>query len=57
MTDEEQRHNARIELAARLAETLTFAIGTGLSSEASLIAKLIEAALNNTTKALVLKLK
>ena len=57
LSDEERRSQARVEVAAQLSKILPFAIGTGLTSEAVLIAKLIEAVLSNTTNALILKLK
>ena len=40
---------ARVELAQRLSKPLDFALNTGLSSEAALLAQLINAILTNTT--------
>ncbi len=53
---EERRRIARSELANKLHAALGFALSAGLSSEAALIAKLIEAALTNTTTDLYIKL-
>ncbi len=57
MSDEEERlRQMRSDLALRLSECLNYALGAGLSSEAALIAKLIEATLTNTTTKLYIKL-
>ena len=55
-SDEERRTKARKDLASELSNALQFALATGMISEATLIAKLIEAVLSNTTNALILNL-
>ena len=55
--EEDRRRIARAALAAELSKVLQRAIGTGLTAEAALIAKLIDAALLNTTTDLLLKLR
>ena len=57
LTEEERVRSARLELAKRLGDTLPYALNTNLSTEAALIAKLIEAILTNTTVDLLIKLK
>ena len=52
----ERLRTARAELANRLYAGLGFALAAGLTSEAALIAKLIESALTNTTTDLYIKL-
>lgn len=53
----ERRRIARLELAQRLSTALPFALGTKLTIEAALIAKLIEATLTNTANDLYSKLR
>ncbi len=55
--EQERRRKARGELAVKLGECLNFALVCGLQSEAVVIAKLIDATIQNTTIDLVLKLK
>ena len=55
-SDEERRAKARKDLASELSNVLQSALATGMISEATLIAKLIEAVLSNTTSALILNL-
>lgn len=55
-TQATQQQRAKHELAAQLTEAQSFAISAGLSSEAALIAKLVEAILSGTVIDLYLAL-
>lgn len=55
--EEERRRLARAELASRLHTALGFALAADLQAESTLIAKLIEATLTNTTNNLYMKLR
>ena len=53
----ERLRRARTELAQQLNDAMRSALGKGLSSEATVIAKLIEATLTNTATQLYIKIK
>ena len=52
----ERRRIARTELAGKLHDALGFALNADLTTEAAIIAKLIEATIGNTTLDLYIKL-
>ena len=54
--EQERRRRARDELATKLSGVLQFALSRGLTSEASMITKLIDATIQNKTIELVMKL-
>lgn len=56
MDDQERRDKARRKLAQVLTESLDFALGAGLESEAAIIAALITACLTGTTNTLMIAL-
>ncbi len=55
-TEYESRHNAKLEVARKLADVLQYAVRAGLENESSLIARLIEATLTGKTINLLNKL-